>query len=185
MVRERLRAQFLGDLLARFGACIHHRDQLAPLHLRIFLRVEASEIADTDNRCSDFLHLAAIMPAPRQRPMLPARFEELLLPDLPERTAGPREPDTGAAAPSRGPRELMILVILLAFGLFVVPLLIWAVGSGMLGPYTNGSAFALLVDFFAGLRTGSLVYWSVVVGPYVFVMLLRLVWYFVRQSDET
>ena len=77
----------------------------------------------------------------------------------------------------------MILVILLAVGLFVVPLLIYAVGNGVLGPYANGSAFALLVDFFAGLRSGSLVYWSVVIGPYVFVMLLRGVWHFVRQAD--
>lgn len=78
----------------------------------------------------------------------------------------------------------MILVILLAVGLFVVPLLIYAVGSGVLGPYANGSAFALLVDFFAGLRSGSLVYWSVVIGPYVFVMLLRGVWHFMRQADR-
>jgi hypothetical protein len=79
----------------------------------------------------------------------------------------------------------MILVILLAFGLFGVPFLIYAVGVGALGPYTNGSAFALLVDFFAGLRTGSLVYWSVVVGPYVFVMLLRGVWHVLRQAGDT
>ena len=78
----------------------------------------------------------------------------------------------------------MILVILLAVGLFAVPLLIYAVGSGALGPYANGGAFALLVDFFAGLRGGSLVYWSVAIGPYVFVMLLRGVWHFVRQADR-
>ena len=77
----------------------------------------------------------------------------------------------------------MILVVLLACGLFVVPLLIYAVGNGVLGPYANGSPFALLVDFFAGLRSGSLVYWSVVIGPYVFVMILRGLWHFVRQSD--
>jgi hypothetical protein len=78
----------------------------------------------------------------------------------------------------------MILVILLACGLFLVPLLIWAVGRGVLGPYANGSPFALLVDFFAGLKSGSLIYWSVVFGPYVFVILLRLVWHFVRQADR-
>jgi len=78
----------------------------------------------------------------------------------------------------------MILVVLLACGLFVVPLLIYVVGNGVLGPYANGSPFALLVDFFAGLRSGSLVYWSVVVGPYVFVMLLRGIWHVVRQADR-
>jgi hypothetical protein len=78
----------------------------------------------------------------------------------------------------------MIFVILLACGLFLVPLLIWAVGRGVLGPYVNGSPFALLVDFFAGLKSGSLVYWSVAIGPYVFVILLRVVWYFVRKADH-
>jgi hypothetical protein len=78
----------------------------------------------------------------------------------------------------------MILVTLLAFGFFVVPLLIYFVGTGVLGPYANGSPFALLVDFFTGLRSGSLVYWAVVVGPYVFVMLLRGIWHVVRQADR-
>ena len=78
----------------------------------------------------------------------------------------------------------MILVILLACGLFVVPFIIWAIGNGVLGPYANGSPFALLVDFFAGLKSGSPVYWCVVIGPYVFVMLLRAVWHFVRQADR-
>jgi hypothetical protein len=123
------------------------------------------------------------MPAPRQGPILPRTIQEPPLPDLPARAADPHEPDPDAPAP-RGRRELMILVILLAVGLFLVPFLIWAVGVGVLGPYANGSPFALLVDFFAGLRSGSLVYWSVVIGPYVFVMLLRAVWHFVRQADR-
>jgi hypothetical protein len=63
-----------------------------------------------------------------------------------------------------------------------MPLLIWAVGQGVLGPYTNGGAFALLVDFFAGLRTGSPVYWAVVFGPYAFVMLLRAFWRLARGT---
>jgi hypothetical protein len=77
----------------------------------------------------------------------------------------------------------MILVILLACGLFLIPLLIWAVGRGVLGPYADGGPFALLVDFFTGLKSGSLVYWSVAFGPYVIVMILRLCWHFVRSAD--
>jgi len=79
----------------------------------------------------------------------------------------------------------MILAILLAFGLFGVPLLIWAVGRGVLGPYADGGPFALLVDFFNGLKSGSLVYWSVAFGPYVIIMVLRLCWHFVRSADRT
>jgi len=41
--------------------------------------------------------------------------------------------------------------VLLAFGLFIVPLLIWVVGRGVLGPFEDGGPFALLVDFFNGL----------------------------------
>jgi hypothetical protein len=89
-----------------------------------------------------------------------------------------------AAVPSRARRELMIFVILLACGLFIMPLLIWVVGRSALGPYTDGGPFALLVDFFSGLKSGSLVYWSVAFGPYVLVMILRGCWRFMRPSDR-
>ena len=85
--------------------------------------------------------------------------------------------------PPRARRELTILVILLAFGFFIVPLLIWAVGRGVLGPYTDGGPFALLVDFFNGLKTGSAVYWCVAFGPYLLVMLMRGVWRILRSAD--
>jgi hypothetical protein len=92
--------------------------------------------------------------------------------------------DESPPAASLGRRELMILVLMLAFGLFIVPLLIWAVGRGALGPYADGGPFAQLVDFFNGLRTGSLVYWGVAFGPYVLVMILRGLWMFVRSADR-
>ena len=99
-----------------------------------------------------------------------------------------RSPKDGVTVPpavsARGRRELTILVVLLAFGLFVVPLLIWAVGRGVLGPFADGGPFALLVDFFNGLRTGSLVYWAVAFGPYLMVMVLRGLWHFARSADR-
>jgi hypothetical protein len=68
--------------------------------------------------------------------------------------------------------------------LFVVPLLIWLVGQSVLGPYgldpNRGTAFALLMDFFTGLKGGSVVYWAVVIGPYLFVLILRLFWHFIQ-----
>jgi hypothetical protein len=80
-------------------------------------------------------------------------------------------------------REIILLLVLLACGLFVMPLLIWAVGHAVLGPYAGGggTAFSLLADFFVGLKSGSLLYWSVVLGPYVFVLILRGLWYFFRR----
>lgn len=86
-----------------------------------------------------------------------------------------------AAVPTRARRELMIFVILLACGLFIMPLLIWVVGRSALGPYTDGGPFALLVDFFNGLKSGSLVYWCVAFGPYVLVMILRGCWRLMRS----
>jgi hypothetical protein len=91
---------------------------------------------------------------------------------------------TTTALSSRGRRELTILVVLLAFGLFLVPLLIWVVGRGALGPFEDGGPFALLADFFNGLRTGSFVYWSVALGPYLMVMVLRGLWHFARAADR-
>jgi len=78
----------------------------------------------------------------------------------------------------------MIFVILLAVGLFIMPVLIWVVGRATLGPYTDGGPFALLVDFFSGLKSGSLVYWCVAFGPYVFVMILRGCWRFMRSPSR-
>jgi len=101
------------------------------------------------------------------------------LPDTP-RLTGPTTTGPRALDP-RARRELILLLVLIACGLFVVPLLIWAVGEAVLGPYAGGSPFALLMDFFVGLKGGSPVYWSVVIGPYVFVLLLRLFWFAIRR----
>jgi hypothetical protein len=122
------------------------------------------------------------MPAPRDRPIA-GDPRSLLLPDSPARAAGP-PPTDPSALNARTRRELILLLVLLACGLFGVPLLIWLVGQFVLGPYADGGAFALLADFFAGLRTGSLIHWSVVVGPYLFVLILRLFWHFIRQSER-
>jgi hypothetical protein len=62
-----------------------------------------------------------------------------------------------------------------------MPLLIWVGGNRVLGPYTHGQnlhagAFALLGDFLTGLWHGSAVFWSVALGPAVFILLVRLLW---------
>jgi hypothetical protein len=88
-----------------------------------------------------------------------------------------------SALTQRARRELMIFVILLACGLFVIPLLIWAVGRGVLGPYADGGPFALLVDFFNGLKSGSLIYWGVAFGPYVLITVARICWRLLRAAD--
>ncbi len=71
VVRQRRDAQLGSHFVARFGARVDDSNQLTLFEPRIFLCVEPSEITDTDDCCSDFFHLAAIMPALNE-PSLPA-----------------------------------------------------------------------------------------------------------------
>ena len=82
-------------------------------------------------------------------------------------------------AQPRARRELLLFGPALLFGLVVVPLLIWVVGTRVLGPYTRGTELhdrplALLGDFFIGLAHGSTVFWVVALGPALFVVIVRL-----------
>ncbi|MGH8134362.1 MAG: hypothetical protein ACRETG_11510 [Steroidobacteraceae bacterium] len=75
-------------------------------------------------------------------------------------------------------RELIILGVGFAFGLIVMPFLIFLAGSRVLGPYTHGEnthagPFALLADYFVGLFHGSAVFWMVALGPAVLLVLIR------------
>jgi len=70
-------------------------------------------------------------------------------------------------------RELLTLLLCLALGLLLVPVLIWLVGTSTLGAYTNGGPFSLWRDYLAGLLHGSLAFWLVALGPYVAVWLWR------------
>lgn len=58
-------------------------------------------------------------------------------------------------------------------GLFLMPALIYLVGSLVLNDYANGGVFALYGDFFKGLFEPRASCWVVLFGPYVFLTLLR------------
>jgi hypothetical protein len=70
-------------------------------------------------------------------------------------------------------RELLTLVACLGIGVIVMPCLIFAAGRMALGAYAHGSVFALWRDFVGGLTAGSQAVWFIVLGPYLFVWLLR------------
>jgi hypothetical protein len=79
------------------------------------------------------------------------------------------------------PRELATLALALAFGLLVLPPLIWLAGHLTLGEYARnysgkptGGPFALWGDFFRGLASGSLGYWTALLGPWVLWKWLRI-----------
>lgn len=82
------------------------------------------------------------------------------------------------ALPSVQRDALQLLAALLA-GVLLMPLLIWGVGSRVLGPYTHGQnqhagPLALLGDFLVALAHGAPVHWAVALGPALIWLLLRL-----------
>jgi hypothetical protein len=70
-------------------------------------------------------------------------------------------------------RELLTIALCVGTGLLVMPCLIFAVGWSVLGPYAQGSLFALWHDFLSELTMGSYAAWFIVAGPYLLVWLLR------------
>lgn len=77
-------------------------------------------------------------------------------------------------------RELLLCGAALAFGLGLIPILIWVAGHWTLGPYTHGDSgpgygpLTLFADYFAGLWRGSPGYWIVAVGPLLLLWATRL-----------
>ncbi len=101
---------------------------------------------------------------------MPAPQEELLLPNPFARIG------SFWSAQSRTRRELLAMALALASGLLVLPWLIWIAGQLVLGPYVGGGVLRFIGDFFVGLAHGELTFWSIVLGPPIFLALLRLMW---------
>jgi len=70
--------------------------------------------------------------------------------------------------------EAVTLGLALLVGLLIMPALIYLVGHLMLNPYANGGVFSLYGDFFKGLVDLRASCWVVVVGPFIFLCLVRL-----------
>jgi hypothetical protein len=70
--------------------------------------------------------------------------------------------------------EALTLGLALLFGLIVMPALIYLAGHFTLSAYANGGLFAFYGDFFKGLVEPQQAHWVVVVGPLVFLSLVRL-----------
>jgi hypothetical protein len=84
------------------------------------------------------------------------------------------------SAQSRPRRELLTFGIALAFGLIVLPWLIWVAGALVLGPYARGGVFHFIGDFFVALGHGDGAFWLIALGPAVFLGLARLMWLALR-----
>jgi hypothetical protein len=76
---------------------------------------------------------------------------------------------------SRVQRELIVIAISLLLGLLLIPAAIWLTGQTVLGPYQGGATLgALLRNYFTALGNGAPSFWFVALGPYVLILLARL-----------
>ena len=66
-----------------------------------------------------------------------------------------------------------IAVAALAVGFGVMPLLVFFAGSSLLGRYEGASSARLYGSIYRGLGEGSLVSWTVVIGPYALYLVFR------------
>jgi hypothetical protein len=76
-------------------------------------------------------------------------------------------------------RELWLTAIALATGFGLMPMLIYALGSSILGRYEGASLGRTFQSIYAGIQSGSTASWIVLLGPYGLYLIfrgLRLLW---------
>jgi len=72
--------------------------------------------------------------------------------------------------------EAILAGLLLAFGLFILPVAIYFVGLQIIGNYEGGGAVGLVLELWSALVRADAVAWVLVLSPYFVVQLLRLTW---------
>lgn len=82
-------------------------------------------------------------------------------------------------------RELIFAVVGLGFGFFLLPWLVYLVGQSLFGTYGGGAhkLGSFYGELFKNLSAGEPDSWGLVVGPYVVLSLLRLI-FFRRTASE-
>jgi len=74
-------------------------------------------------------------------------------------------------------REAVLLAIFGGFGLLVLPALVFVVGQLLLGPYRpDGGLGTFYGDLYGHLAAGTPWPWLLVMGPWLTIQLLRLLW---------
>lgn len=82
-------------------------------------------------------------------------------------------------------RELAWLSVLLAFGVLVLPAIVYAVGVQLLGEYRPDGGLGLFYrDLYAAAGEPEPWAWLLLGGPYLGVMALRLLWMSLRALRE-
>lgn len=79
--------------------------------------------------------------------------------------------------------ELIFASLCLAFGLFLLPALIYWVGAALLGPYGENTGLSTFYsDFFGDLADGAGRAWSIALGPLLLIYLLRAIFIGVKAD---
>lgn len=74
-------------------------------------------------------------------------------------------------------RELLVLIVFGGFGLLALPAMVFLVGQGLLGEYRPGAGMSVFYgDLYRHLGAMKASAWLLVLGPYLGVQLLRLLW---------
>ena len=74
-------------------------------------------------------------------------------------------------------RELLVLTVFGGFGLLVLPALVFMVGQELLGEYRPGAGIGVFyADLYRYLGAVEAFAWLLVLGPYLGVQFLRLLW---------
>lgn len=94
----------------------------------------------------------------------------------------------GSTSPRGFRFEIIFASLLLAFGLFGLPALIYLVGATLLGPYLESEApanamAAFYRNFFADLAAPTLRAWLIAIGPLAVIVLFRLAFLGHRGGD--
>jgi hypothetical protein len=72
-------------------------------------------------------------------------------------------------------KELLVAAALLSFGLAALPVLVYWVGSRVVGEYYPDSGLSDFVwHIWSDLAAGSVLAWILIVSPYLIIQLLRL-----------
>lgn len=80
--------------------------------------------------------------------------------------------------------ELIFASLWLAFGLFLLPAMIFWVGSGLLGVYgENAGLSTFYIDFYGDLADASGRAWTLALGPVLLMYLLRAVFIGVKSGS--
>ncbi len=72
--------------------------------------------------------------------------------------------------------EAILAVLMLAFGLFILPVAIYFVGQQIIGEYEGGGVIGLVLALWSALVRADAVAWVLVLSPWLVVQLLRLTW---------